>query len=160
MNIRLHSVNQLAKRLIDVKLKDQKGQLTDIDDEKTYRVATNAFVGTGGDGYSVFTEASHGEDLGYVDYEIFKEQIEKADGQISPVIDHRVKEVFLPRAKGKGAYDIQDDKKFQTYVQRYKQSIALSRQSKQSEKRSIVSIKSANSRAEEKRARSKRHHLS
>ena len=65
-------------------------------------MATNAFVGTGGDGYSVFTEASHGEDLGYVDYEIFKEQIEQADGgHISPVIDHRVKEVFLPRAKGK-----------------------------------------------------------
>ncbi|CAM5247529.1 2', 3'-cyclic nucleotide 2'-phosphodiesterase [Bacillus safensis FO-36b] [Bacillus safensis subsp. safensis] len=62
-------------------------------------MATNAFVGTGGDGYSVFTEASHGEDLGYVDYEIFKEQIEQADGgHISPVIDHRVKEVFLPRA--------------------------------------------------------------
>ena len=106
-----------GSRLIDVKLKDQKGQLTDLNDEKTYRVATNAFVGTGGDGYSVFTEASHGEDLGYVDYEIFKEQIEKADGQISPVIDHRVKEVFLPRMTGKGAYDIQDNEKFQTYVQ-------------------------------------------
>lgn len=107
-----------GSRLIDVKLKDKNGKLTDIDDKKTYRVATNAFVGTGGDGYSVFTEASHGEDLGYVDYEIFKEQIEQADGgHISPVIDHRVKEVFLPRAKGKGAYDIQDDEKFQTYVQ-------------------------------------------
>ncbi|MFP3324937.1 hypothetical protein R0K05_17865, partial [Planococcus sp. SIMBA_160] len=40
-----------------------------------------------------------------------------ADGQISPVIDHRVKEVFLPRMTGKGAYDIQDNEKFQTYVQ-------------------------------------------
>ncbi|BBP87843.1 hypothetical protein BsIDN1_14610 [Bacillus safensis] len=25
--------------------------------------------------------------------------------------------MFLPRAKGKGTYDIQDDEKFQTYVQ-------------------------------------------
>ncbi|MGE6631720.1 multifunctional 2',3'-cyclic-nucleotide 2'-phosphodiesterase/3'-nucleotidase/5'-nucleotidase [Bacillus sp. NPDC077027] len=106
-----------GKRLIDVKLKDKDGRLSNIDDDKTYRVATNAFVGTGGDGYSVFTEAAYGEDLGYVDYEIFKEQIEQAGGSISPAIDHRVKEVFLPDAKGKGAFDIQNNEQFQTYVQ-------------------------------------------
>ncbi|MDQ0926633.1 LPXTG-motif cell wall-anchored protein [Bacillus atrophaeus] len=86
-----------------------------LNEDRTYRVATNNFVGAGGDGYSVFTKASRGEDLGYVDYEIFTEQLEKEE-KVSPKIENRVKEVYLPTRQKDGSWTLDNDELFSVYA--------------------------------------------
>ncbi|WP_265937341.1 hypothetical protein, partial [Acinetobacter baumannii] len=80
--------------MLEVKIESPNGDQVAINTDDTYRVATNHVVGAGGDGYSVFTAASHGEDLGYVDYEIFTEQLKNLGNKVSPKVEGRIKEVF------------------------------------------------------------------
>ncbi|MBS4162382.1 multifunctional 2',3'-cyclic-nucleotide 2'-phosphodiesterase/3'-nucleotidase/5'-nucleotidase, partial [Klebsiella pneumoniae] len=84
-----------GERILDVKLIDEKGTSRPLDPKKTYRVATNNFMGGGGDGYTVFKNAKNGVDLGFSDYEIFTEQLKLYDS-VSPNIENRITEVFLP----------------------------------------------------------------
>nr|MDH3082826.1 5'-nucleotidase C-terminal domain-containing protein [Bacillus subtilis] len=107
--------NEPGHRVLDVKIESPNGDKVAINTDDTYRVATNNFVGAGGDGYSVFTEASHGEDLGYVDYEIFTEQLKKLGNKVSPKVEGRIKEVFLPTKQKDGAWTLDEDK-FEIYA--------------------------------------------
>ncbi|MED4802502.1 multifunctional 2',3'-cyclic-nucleotide 2'-phosphodiesterase/3'-nucleotidase/5'-nucleotidase [Bacillus atrophaeus] len=107
--------NEPGKRVIDVKMVNGDGSTENLNEERTYRVATNNFVGAGGDGYSVFTKASRGEDLGYVDYEIFTEQLEKEE-KVSPKIENRVKEVYLPTKQKDGSWTLDNDELFSVYA--------------------------------------------
>ncbi|MGN9864008.1 multifunctional 2',3'-cyclic-nucleotide 2'-phosphodiesterase/3'-nucleotidase/5'-nucleotidase [Bacillus swezeyi] len=110
-----------GERILDVKLVNEKGETEPLDPEKTYRVATNNFMGGGGDGYSVFKEAKNGVDLGFTDYEIFTEQLELYNS-VSPNIDNRITEVFLPEKQADGTWTLAE-KPFQTYVKNANQAI-------------------------------------
>lgn len=60
--------------------------------DKTYRVATNAFTADGGDGYSMFkTAKDEGRitELYFVDFEVFTSYLEKVN-PVSPVVEGRI----------------------------------------------------------------------
>lgn len=60
--------------------------------DKTYRVATNAFTADGGDGYSMFKTAKDSgriTELYIVDFEVFTEYLEKFN-PVSPVVEGRI----------------------------------------------------------------------
>ncbi|MFN2747828.1 multifunctional 2',3'-cyclic-nucleotide 2'-phosphodiesterase/3'-nucleotidase/5'-nucleotidase [Bacillus sp. z60-18] len=110
-----------GERILDVKLVNEKGESEPLDPKKTYRVATNNFMGGGGDGYSVFKEAKNGVDLGFTDYEIFTEQLDSYDA-VSPNIENRITEVFLPEKQADGIWTLAE-KPFQTYAANANQAI-------------------------------------
>ncbi|AWG39416.1 multifunctional 2',3'-cyclic-nucleotide 2'-phosphodiesterase/3'-nucleotidase/5'-nucleotidase [Bacillus amyloliquefaciens] len=103
-------------RVLQAAAVQDDGSVKPISDKKTYRVATSNFVGEGGDGYSVFNEASHKEDLGFVDYEVFTEQLEKAGKAVEPKVDGRAQEVYLPTKQKNGSWTLEDDSAFAVYA--------------------------------------------
>jgi 2',3'-cyclic-nucleotide 2'-phosphodiesterase (5'-nucleotidase family) len=48
----------ITQRLVDFRLADSTGALADIDRDRVYTVATNQYMYTGGDGYTIFQAAS------------------------------------------------------------------------------------------------------
>ncbi|WP_223439647.1 bifunctional 2',3'-cyclic-nucleotide 2'-phosphodiesterase/3'-nucleotidase [Metabacillus dongyingensis] len=92
-----------GERIMDVQVENEDGTFSAIELEKSYRIATNGFMGAGGDGYDVFKEASYAEDLFFVDYEVFLEQLE-AKKSVQPEIEGRIMEYFTP------SVDVQDNK--------------------------------------------------
>ncbi|MCJ2148354.1 multifunctional 2',3'-cyclic-nucleotide 2'-phosphodiesterase/3'-nucleotidase/5'-nucleotidase [Bacillus paralicheniformis] len=111
-----------GERILDVNLVNDKGDAVPLDLDKTYRVATNNFMGGGGDGYSVFKEAKNGVDLGFTDYDIFTEQLASYDS-VSPNIENRITEVFLPDRQTDGTWTLAE-KPFETYAKNANQVIA------------------------------------
>ncbi len=103
-------------RVLQAAAVQDDGGVKPISDKKTYRVATSNFVGEGGDGYSVFNEASHKEDLGFVDYEVFTERLEKAGKAVEPKVDGRAQEVYLPTKQKNGSWTLEDDSAFAAYA--------------------------------------------
>lgn len=83
----------------------REGRYEPLDLRETYRLATNSFVANGGDGYHSFAEAIAGgayhEDLGYPDFEIFMEHVNRLGGKVSPTVEGRVVE----QAKSSGGGD-------------------------------------------------------
>ena len=63
-----------------------------LDVNKTYSVATNSFVGAGGDGYTVFREATDFLDTQFVDADVTADFIREA-GTISPMVEGRITRV-------------------------------------------------------------------
>ncbi len=66
----------------------------ELQPDKTYRVATNAFTADGGDGYSMFkTAKDEGRitELYIVDFEVFTSYLEKVN-PVSPVVEGRIKQ--------------------------------------------------------------------
>lgn len=110
-----------GERILDVNLADEKGKSRPLNLKKTYRVATNNFMGGGGDGYSVFKQAKNGVDLGFTDYETFTEQL-KLSASVSPSIEDRITEVFLPDKQATGIWTLKE-KPFQTYAQNANKAI-------------------------------------
>ncbi|MCY8088996.1 multifunctional 2',3'-cyclic-nucleotide 2'-phosphodiesterase/3'-nucleotidase/5'-nucleotidase [Bacillus sonorensis] len=111
-----------GERILDVKLIDEKGTSRPLDPKKTYRVATNNFMGGGGDGYTVFKKAKNGVDLGFSDYEIFTEQLKLYDS-VSPNIENRITEVFLPDRQTNGTWTLKKEP-FKTYAKNANKAIA------------------------------------
>ncbi|MCT1400217.1 choice-of-anchor I family protein [Paenibacillus sp. p3-SID867] len=74
---------------------------------ETYRMATNSFVAKGGDGYKSFADAiaegKYNEDLGYPDYEIFMEYVNKLGGKVTPKVEGRITEQKRPANPGDGS---------------------------------------------------------
>jgi hypothetical protein len=64
-------------------------------------VATNNFLAGGGDGYIVFKAASRVYDMGFVDYEVFKEYLQK-HSPVSPQVEGRITEGKAPVPSGGG----------------------------------------------------------
>ncbi|MUM76351.1 bifunctional NAD pyrophosphatase/5'-nucleotidase [Pseudodesulfovibrio sp. F-1] len=60
-----------GSRISDVALVGVGGAAIPLDPARTYRVATNAYVARGGDGYAVMQEASNATDTGFVDALVF-----------------------------------------------------------------------------------------
>lgn len=61
-----------------------------LDPNKVYSVATNSFVGNGGDGYEVFTRSQDFVDTQFVDVDVVADFI-RAAGTISPQVEGRIK---------------------------------------------------------------------
>lgn len=78
----------VEQRIVDVKVKTSEGY-SSINRSSRYLVATNNFMAGGGDGYTSFKEASKVIDIGFVDYEVFKEYLQQ-NSPVNPVIEGRI----------------------------------------------------------------------
>ena len=84
-----------GERVVSVAYENVDGTYTEISDDETYTIATNAFTAKGGDGYTVFArayEAGRVTDLGLSDWENFAEHLSSL-GNVNPVIEGRIIDV-------------------------------------------------------------------
>ncbi|MGE7919917.1 bifunctional metallophosphatase/5'-nucleotidase [Viridibacillus sp. NPDC093762] len=89
------SSKPVGKRVISIKYKDKANNYTEIKDEVSYTVATNAFTAKGGDGYDVFKKAyeeGRVTDLGLSDWENLAEHLASLK-KINPTIEGRIVDV-------------------------------------------------------------------
>ncbi|MBN1969815.1 MAG: bifunctional metallophosphatase/5'-nucleotidase [Candidatus Delongbacteria bacterium] len=68
--------NAAGERIISLEIGSDNSGWTDYDPLHTYRIVTNAFIGTGGDGYASFANNSYYYDSGNVDAEVFQSYCE------------------------------------------------------------------------------------
>ncbi|WP_158515116.1 bifunctional 2',3'-cyclic-nucleotide 2'-phosphodiesterase/3'-nucleotidase [Bacillus weihaiensis] len=86
-----------GERIVDVLVETESG-LEPIDLDHTYKVATNAFMADGGDGYSVMKAAKDKgfmQELFIVDYEVFTTHLDKV-GTVTAGVEGRITEVINP----------------------------------------------------------------
>jgi 5'-nucleotidase len=55
-----------GSRIVEVQIRDQKGNEKPLDLNATYRVVTNDFMMGGGDGYEIFKEGENQVDTGFL----------------------------------------------------------------------------------------------
>jgi len=79
---------EAGSRIVSVEIKTVNG-LQPIDPQANYLVATNNYMAGGGDGYDVFVEAASCEELGYVDYEVFLDYLDK-HSPVNPQVEGRI----------------------------------------------------------------------
>ncbi|MCZ2260808.1 bifunctional metallophosphatase/5'-nucleotidase [Sporosarcina sp. G11-34] len=85
----------VGERVVSIAYKNVDGTYTEISDQETYAIATNAFTAKGGDGYAVFAgayEAGRVTDLGLSDWENFAEHLSSL-GSVNPTIEGRIIDV-------------------------------------------------------------------
>jgi len=71
MRFSFDPTQEAGSRVVSVEVQQEDGSFVAIDPAATYSVATNNFVRTGGDGYSMFNDnAVNAYDYGRVDYEV------------------------------------------------------------------------------------------
>ncbi|MCA1032572.1 bifunctional 2',3'-cyclic-nucleotide 2'-phosphodiesterase/3'-nucleotidase [Bacillus timonensis] len=88
-----------GSRIVDVFVETENG-IEELDLDKMYTVATNAYIADGGDGYAVFKNAKNDgrmKELYFVDYEVFTEYLAKV-GTVAPELEGRITEVIDPVA--------------------------------------------------------------
>jgi len=61
-----------------------------IDENKVYKIATNSYMATGGDGYVVFKKALSFYDTSMFQRDVFIEYIKALGGKITPVLYGRI----------------------------------------------------------------------
>ncbi|MBC7324695.1 MAG: 5'-nucleotidase C-terminal domain-containing protein [Moorella sp. (in: Bacteria)] len=83
-----------GQRIVKVEVKTANGYQP-IDRNARYLVATNNFMASGGDGYTVFKAASRVYDMGFVDYEVFREYLQK-HSPVNPQVEGRITEGKAP----------------------------------------------------------------
>jgi len=69
--------NEKGSRIVAFQVKNSDGEWVDFDTEKTYTIATNAYVAGGGDYYSEILQVADKTDTGFIDAEIFIEYLQK-----------------------------------------------------------------------------------
>ncbi|MFC0272898.1 bifunctional 2',3'-cyclic-nucleotide 2'-phosphodiesterase/3'-nucleotidase [Metabacillus herbersteinensis] len=118
MKYSFSSSRQPGERILNVTVQNEDGTYSPIDSGKTYRVATNGFMGSGGDGYDVFTEASYAEDLYIVDYDVFTEYLTE-NGPVNPKVEGRITHVFEPTITidEDNKANVTFDETFESYLQ-------------------------------------------
>ena len=79
----------VGSRIVDIQVRDKKGFYKPIDANATYRVVTNNFMMTGGDGYSVFTQGKNQIDTGFLQADVVIDYI-VAKSPINPQIEGRI----------------------------------------------------------------------
>lgn len=93
--VEFDSSKPVGQRVVSISYKNADGSYTEIEDNKTYKIATNAFTAKGGDGFDVFKkiyEAGRVIDLGLSDWENFREHIITL-GTVNPQIEGRIVDV-------------------------------------------------------------------
>lgn len=89
------SSKPVGQRIVSLSYKDAKGTDVQIEDGKTYTIATNAFTAKGGDGFDMFATAyadGRVTDLGLSDWENLVEQL-KSIGDVTPAVEGRIVDV-------------------------------------------------------------------
>ena len=111
------STKPAGERIVSIAYKNDQGTYTEIQDNQTYTIATNAFTAKGGDGYTVFAKAyqeGRVTDLGLSDWENFAEHLSSL-GTITPAVEGRIVDVdSLPPVTEldfEKKYNLTDDKK-------------------------------------------------
>lgn len=92
MKFTYDSTKEAGNRVGSMQVKEEDGSYTDIQQDSTYIVATNAFTAKGGDGFTVFQQAySEGRmtDLGLADWENLRDYVSKVKN-IDPQIEGRI----------------------------------------------------------------------
>ncbi|QBP41765.1 cell wall-binding repeat-containing protein [Paenisporosarcina antarctica] len=98
------NTQEAGSRVISAFVQDEEGNLTFLDSEKTYKVATNSFTAKGGDGYSMFKDAydtGKVSEPGNADWETFINYIQGLD-TINGDREGRINQV---RLAGKSRYE-------------------------------------------------------
>ncbi|WP_438296847.1 5'-nucleotidase C-terminal domain-containing protein [Sporosarcina sp. FA15] len=94
--VKFDSSKPAGERVVSIEYKNEDGSYTEIEDAKTYTVATNAFTAKGGDGYDVLKkayEAGRVTDLGLSDWENLREQLISLKNKIPTEIEGRIVDV-------------------------------------------------------------------
>lgn len=81
----------VGSRIVSVQVADGKGGFANVDPNGTYRVVTNNFLLTGGDGYSVLTKGTSKYDTGFIDADVTAEYI-RAKSPITAAAEGRITE--------------------------------------------------------------------
>ncbi|MEH7235556.1 5'-nucleotidase C-terminal domain-containing protein [Bacillus sp. JJ1562] len=96
--VKFDSTKPAGDRVVSVSYLDENGKYVEVQDEKIYTVATNAFTAKGGDGYDVFAKAyeeGRVTDLGLSDWENFREHLVSVGSNGIPTkIEGRVVDVY------------------------------------------------------------------
>ncbi|MCJ2164404.1 5'-nucleotidase C-terminal domain-containing protein [Pseudodesulfovibrio sp. S3] len=66
-----------GERITDVEVLGRDGKWAGLDPARSYRLVTNSFLASGGDGYEVMKQATSSYDTGFVDAEAFIEYVQK-----------------------------------------------------------------------------------
>ncbi|WP_397537187.1 bifunctional metallophosphatase/5'-nucleotidase [Rummeliibacillus pycnus] len=93
--VEFDSSKPAGERVVSISYKDANGNYTPIQDNQTYKVATNAFTAKGGDGFTVFAKAyAEGRvtDLGLSDWENLAEHLTNLK-TIQPKVEGRIVDV-------------------------------------------------------------------
>jgi 5'-nucleotidase len=72
--------------LMSLDVKEGSGGWTPLKDDGRYRVVTNSFLASGGDGYTMFKEAAEKTDTGFIDADAFVEYAQ-AQGILKPLAE-------------------------------------------------------------------------
>ncbi|MFD0676438.1 MULTISPECIES: choice-of-anchor I family protein [unclassified Paenibacillus] len=92
-----------GSRVFDVQIKKETSY-EPLSLTATYRIATNSFMATGGDGYASFAQAvtngAYHEDLGYPDYENFINYVSLLGGTVTPAVEGRIVQQAKPTETG------------------------------------------------------------
>lgn len=94
--ITFDSTEEVGSRIVSIELKDAEGNLTEIDPEATYTVATNFFTAQGGDGFSMFADAyadGRVQDLGLSDWENLAEHLTSEDFEVPTKLEGRINDI-------------------------------------------------------------------
>lgn len=89
------STKAAGQRIVSIAYKNSDGTYTQVRDDVTYKVATNAFTAKGGDGFTVFKkiyEEGRVIDLGLSDWENFAAHL-KSLGTVDPKVEGRIIDV-------------------------------------------------------------------
>lgn len=115
--VKFDSTKPAGERIVSIEYKNEQGTYTEIQDNQTYTIATNAFTAKGGDGYTVFAKAyqeGRVTDLGLSDWENFADHLSSL-GTIKPAVEERIIDVdSLPPVTEldfEKEYNLTDDKK-------------------------------------------------
>lgn len=85
-----------GQRVVSIAYKNEDDTYTEIEDAKTYTIATNAFTAKGGDGYDVLKKAyeeGRVTDLGLSDWENLREHLVSLGNKIPTEIEGRIIDV-------------------------------------------------------------------
>lgn len=115
--VKFDSTKPAGERIVSIEYTNEQGTYTEIQDNQTYTIATNAFTAKGGDGYTVFAKAyqeGRVTDLGLSDWENFADHLSSL-GTIKPAEEGRIIDVDgLPPVTEldfEKEYNLTDDKK-------------------------------------------------
>ncbi|WP_391120117.1 5'-nucleotidase C-terminal domain-containing protein [Psychrobacillus sp. L3] len=89
------SSKPVGQRVVTIAYKNENNTYTEIQDNVTYAIATNAFTAKGGDGYDVLKKAyeqGRVKDLGISDWENLREEIVRL-GNVDPKVEGRIVDV-------------------------------------------------------------------
>ena len=95
--VKFDSSKPAGERVVSISYENVDGTYTEIEDNETYTIATNAFTAKGGDGYTVFAKAyeeGRVTDLGLSDWENFAEHLSSL-GNVIPKVEGRIVDVAV-----------------------------------------------------------------